>query len=82
MRLPDRFPPGLPEQCLLNYAHRLDGNMPWRPLPAHWNVMAPTTGDILGGAVSLHDKWWGPRNQEVAEVFLTVQRRMMEFHGL
>lgn len=27
---PDRFPPQLPEQNLLNYAHRPEGNMPWK----------------------------------------------------
>lgn len=27
---PGRFPPQLPEQNLLNYAHRPEGNMPWK----------------------------------------------------
>lgn len=79
LQLPGRFEPGLTEQNLLNYAHRLDGNMPWQPLKTHWNVMAPTLGDLRGGAMTLHDKWWNPRNQEVQDVFLSVRWRMEGF---
>jgi alpha-N-acetylglucosamine transferase len=32
LSLPGRFDPGFPEQNLLNYAHRREGNMPWKAL--------------------------------------------------
>lgn len=79
LRLPGRFPDGLAEQGLLNYAHRREGNMPWRPLRTHWNVMAPTLGDLRGGAVSLHDKWWSPRNEEIRDAFLSIRWQMEGF---
>ncbi|KAI6860906.1 glycosyltransferase family 8 protein, partial [Hortaea werneckii] len=36
--LEDRFDPHLPEQNLLNYAHRREGNMPWKQLDSKWNM--------------------------------------------
>jgi alpha-N-acetylglucosamine transferase len=74
--LPGRFQPDLPEQALLNYAHRLDGNLPWHRLKTSWNVMAPTLGDYYGGARTMHDKWWNPRNPEVYDLFNSIRWRM------
>jgi len=48
LRLTGRFDPGFPEQNLLNYAHRRDGNMPWKPLWYGWNVNWPTEKDWRG----------------------------------
>lgn len=48
LKIPGRFDPGFPEQNLLNYAHRHDGNMPWKPLWYGWNVNWPTENDWRG----------------------------------
>ncbi|KAI7538054.1 nucleotide-diphospho-sugar transferase, partial [Hortaea werneckii] len=40
--LEDRFDPHLPEQNLLNYAHRREGNMPWKQLDSKWNMHYPS----------------------------------------
>jgi alpha-N-acetylglucosamine transferase len=58
LKIPGRFDPGFPEQNLLNYAHRRDGNMPWKPLWYGWNVNWPTEKDWRGGARSFHAKYW------------------------
>lgn len=58
LNLEGRFDPGFPEQNLLNYAHRRDGNMPWKPLWYGWNVNWPTDRDWRGGARSFHAKYW------------------------
>ncbi|KAK0889439.1 hypothetical protein LTR91_026278 [Friedmanniomyces endolithicus] len=58
LKLPGRFDTGFPEQILLNYAHRRDGNMPWKPLWYGWNVNWPTERDWRGGAHSFHAKYW------------------------
>lgn len=55
-----RFNHDLPEQNLLNYAHRREGSMPWQALDTRWNLQWPTMADLQGGVISLHDKWWGP----------------------
>ncbi|KAF2725698.1 glycosyltransferase family 8 protein [Polychaeton citri CBS 116435] len=58
LQLPGRFGPSFPEQDLFNYAHRRDGNMPWKPLWYGWNVNWPTENDWKGGAKSFHAKFW------------------------
>lgn len=58
LKLEGRFHPGLPEQGLLNYAHRKEGTMPWQPLWYGWNVNWPTEKDWRGGAHSFHAKFW------------------------
>lgn len=77
LRLRGRFDPGMPEQNLLNYAHRREGNMPWRQLDVSWNIQGPTMVDVEGGAISLHDKWWGLT--ELREIFLGWRWRMEGF---
>ena len=75
--LPDRFVPRLPEQNLLNYAHRREGNMAWQQLDTKWNIHYPTTDDLKGGVASLHDKWWSPVNENMGP-YLTSWRWRME----
>jgi len=48
LRAPGKFDSGFPEQNLLNYAHRREGNMPWKVLWYGWNVNWPTENDWRG----------------------------------
>lgn len=72
-----RFDPYLPEQNLLNYAHRREGNMPWRQLDTRWNMHYPSVADLTGGVASLHEKWWAPVNEDL-KPFLQSWRWRME----
>jgi len=47
-----------PDQDALNYAHRRDGNMPWRRLGAQWQANWPTKRDWEAGVKSFHAKYW------------------------
>ncbi|USW57468.1 Putative glycosyl transferase, family 8, nucleotide-diphospho-sugar transferase [Septoria linicola] len=78
--LPGRFDPGFPEQNLLNYAHRQDGNMPWKPLWYGWNVNWPTAKDWRGGARSFHAKYWDgdPSHDPVLKAIWKEQRAEMQ----
>ncbi|KAL9623537.1 MAG: hypothetical protein Q9160_002218 [Pyrenula sp. 1 TL-2023] len=77
----DRFNHDLPEQNLLNYAHRRDGNMPWQALDPAWNVQYPSLKDVEGGAASLHDKWWDERAQPgLWALYRGWRMRMMGFN--
>lgn len=59
---PARFSGKFPEQDLLNYAHRWNGNMPWKQLVDwRWNVNWPTRRDLEAGARSFHAKYWEPK---------------------
>ncbi|KAK5141576.1 hypothetical protein LTR04_002549 [Oleoguttula sp. CCFEE 6159] len=49
LAIKDRFYPAFPEQNLLNYAHRKEGNMPWSHLWYGWNMNWPTVKDLEGG---------------------------------
>ncbi|KAF1355361.1 nucleotide-diphospho-sugar transferase, partial [Delphinella strobiligena] len=53
-----KFDPAFPEQNLLNYSHRMEGNMPWQRVLFGWNVNWPTRRDWEGGAGSFHAKFW------------------------
>lgn len=55
---PKKFDPHLPEQGLLNYAHRRDGPMPWRDFHYTWTTTWPSWREVAKGAKSLHEKWW------------------------
>lgn len=79
MRLPEeagRFPPNMPEQNLLNYAHREDGNMPWEPLSVEWNIHYPTDEDLEGGVASLHEKWWEGEHDGIRRYMSVWKGRM------
>lgn len=58
LHIEGRFDPGYMEQSLLNYAHRREGNMPWKPIWYGWNANWPTSKDWRGGARSFHSKYW------------------------
>ncbi|KAF4209904.1 hypothetical protein CNMCM5878_004993 [Aspergillus fumigatiaffinis] len=49
---------GFPDQDLLNYAHRLEGPMPWQKLHFSWHLNWPNDNDLNGGMSALHAKWW------------------------
>ncbi|KAI7614749.1 hypothetical protein KC319_g19805, partial [Hortaea werneckii] len=80
LKLPGRFDPGFPEQNLLNYAHRRDGNMPWKPLWYGWNVNWPTEKDWRGGARSFHAKYWDgdPSHDPLLKAIWKEQKAEME----
>lgn len=47
------------EQALLNFAHRLDGPMPWVSLEVGvWSCNWPSEEDLRRGCRSLHHKFW------------------------
>lgn len=75
-----RFDPLLPEQNLLNYAHRREGNMPWKQLGNTWNMHYPTEADLRGGVKSLHEKWWEPVNKELRPYLESWRWRMEGFY--
>ncbi|KAK4615966.1 hypothetical protein CLAFUW4_10100 [Fulvia fulva] len=82
-KLPGRFDPTFPEQNLLNYAHRRNGNMPWKVIWYGWNVNWPTEKDWRGGARSFHAKYWDgdPSHDPVLKAMWREQRAEMEgFH--
>jgi alpha-N-acetylglucosamine transferase len=56
--LKGRFDTTYPEQNLLNYAHRQDGNMPWGRLHHSWNIVLPNMNDVKAGVASVHSKLW------------------------
>jgi alpha-N-acetylglucosamine transferase len=65
LEIPSRFDSSFMEQGLLNYAHRREGNMPWRAFEAgRWNVNWPSSKDAAYGTATLHDKFWDPANEE------------------
>ena len=53
-----RFDSRFPEQNLLQYAHRQNGNMPWRHLDWHWNVNWGRFEDIDEGVRSFHSRFF------------------------
>ena len=71
---PGRFEPELPEQNLLNYAHRPNGNMPWVHLDTKWNMHYPSVQDLEGGVATLHEKWWEPVRYTQYQTFDCVKR--------
>ena len=72
----NKFNPEFPEQNLLNYAHRGEGNMPWQQLGNTWNIHYPTVDDLHQGAKSLHEKWWDPENKDLQSYLETWRWRM------
>ncbi|KAJ5101896.1 hypothetical protein NUU61_004118 [Penicillium alfredii] len=56
---PDSFPFwGLPDQNLLNYAHRLDGPLPWQQLEPSWYINWVNPNDLEGEVAIFHIKYW------------------------
>ncbi|EME88017.1 glycosyltransferase family 8 protein [Pseudocercospora fijiensis CIRAD86] len=77
---PGRFEPELPEQNLLNYAHRRNGNMPWIQLDTKWNMHYPTVQDLEGGVATLHEKWWEPMYADLRPYLESWRWRMEGFY--
>lgn len=80
MQIENRFKPEFPEQNLLNYAHRPDGNMPWKMLNNTWNIHYPTMNDLQGGVASLHEKWWAPEVKELKPYLEAWRWRMQGYY--
>jgi alpha-N-acetylglucosamine transferase len=80
MNTAGKFNPQLPEQNLLNYAHRRGGNMPWLQLDNTWNMHYPTMDDVHKGVKSLHDKWWAPENNEMRPYLESWRWRMEGYY--
>ena len=83
MQTRERFQSHLPEQNLLNYAHRPradGGSMPWRPLSTEWNIHYPTSHDLKGGVASLHEKWWAPVDKSLSPYMESWRWRMEGFY--
>jgi alpha-N-acetylglucosamine transferase len=55
---PNLFDPSMPEQNLFNYAHRVDGPMPWQHLDEKWNTNCPNYKDLEMGWKTVHGKHW------------------------
>ncbi|KAH8693691.1 putative glycosyl transferase family 8 family [Talaromyces proteolyticus] len=55
---PDAFDVDYPEQNLLNFAHRTDGQMPWQDLGTYWNAITQLNPSYDPNVRSLHHKWW------------------------
>lgn len=53
-----RFPGKYMEQGLLSYAHRWEGNLPWKPLHWKWNTNWAVFNDTLVDIATLHVKYW------------------------
>lgn len=78
--LDGRFNPHLPEQNLLNYAHRREGNMPWKAMANTWNIHYPSPDDLMGGVASLHVKWWAPEYPDLRPYLESWRWRMEGFY--
>ncbi|EPE30625.1 Nucleotide-diphospho-sugar transferase [Glarea lozoyensis ATCC 20868] len=84
--LKDRFDTTYPEQNLLNYAHRLDGNMPWGRLHHSWNIVLPNMDDVKAGVASVHAKLWTegealkPVPRGLQEMWRKKNKEMEEFY--
>ncbi|KAH8598346.1 nucleotide-diphospho-sugar transferase [Bisporella sp. PMI_857] len=74
----DRFNPRTPEQSLWAYAHRRDGNMPWKQLHHDWNVNWAVWADKEHGIASLHSKFWELGHDKLLRDFAMEIRWKME----
>lgn len=79
LNIPDRFGAHEPEQGLLNYVHRREGNMPWRKISSKWNIHFPSLDDFEGGVASLHDKYWQPESEKLRSYEESWRWRMEGF---
>ncbi|KAH8880884.1 nucleotide-diphospho-sugar transferase [Thozetella sp. PMI_491] len=77
LEIENRFPGKFFEQDLFNYAHRREGNMPWRSLQPTWNVNWPTGKDYDAGVRSFHGKYWDPKRKHDPFLLKNWQERMV-----
>ncbi|EWC47245.1 hypothetical protein DRE_03364 [Drechslerella stenobrocha 248] len=71
-----RFNPTTMEQSMLNYAHRLDGPMPWGRLNYQWSATWPNTADVKGGVASLHEKFWSAGEEDTRRLWRDAWKKM------
>jgi alpha-N-acetylglucosamine transferase len=74
---PLRFDPALPEQNLLNWAHRIQGGMPWHQIDRKWISHHTTAQDIEGGVYAAHEHYWDPLHPD-AQPYLVAKKAEME----
>ena len=75
--IPNKIDLAYPEQNLLNYVHRIDGQMPWRDVGVHWNSITALGQSFAPDVRSLHHKWWNEvRNQTVNDYVADAVERM------
>jgi len=77
MAIEGRFNPSSPEQNMWNWAHRLDGNMPWVQVDPDWTTNCPNYEDYEHGIRSFHEKWWiSDRSNELMDLMRQSRFRM------
>ncbi|KAL4787729.1 nucleotide-diphospho-sugar transferase [Aspergillus varians] len=77
---PGAFEANYPEQNLLNYAHRVDGRMPWRDIGVQWSQKGASRAQYEGGLKSVHQKWWIAMHDEVLDGYVeNVMAEMRAF---
>jgi hypothetical protein len=70
---------GIPDQDLLNHAHRWGGPMPWRRLHWSWYINWSNDNDLNGRMALLNAKWWGSdMGTSAVEQFALARRWEME----
>ncbi|KAF3921283.1 hypothetical protein ABW21_db0207195 [Orbilia brochopaga] len=74
-----RFDPHTMEQSLLNYAHRVDGPMPWGRLANNWSATWPNHDDLKGGVASLHEKFWAAGEADMRQMWFDARDKMKKF---
>ncbi|KAF3922983.1 hypothetical protein ABW20_dc0102933 [Dactylellina cionopaga] len=74
-----RFDPHTMEQSLLNYAHRLNGAMPWGRLDYQWSATWPNHADLEGGVASLHEKFWSAGEDDMRRLWYDTRDNMEKY---
>ncbi|KAF3938972.1 hypothetical protein ABW19_dt0203199 [Dactylella cylindrospora] len=74
-----RFDPHTMEQSLLNYAHRIEGPMPWGRLDYQWSATWPNQADLKGGVASLHEKFWAAGEEDMKKMWFRTKARMEDY---
>lgn len=74
-----RFDPHTMEQSLMNYAHRMDGPMPWGRLDYHWSATWPNQADVAGGVASLHEKFWTAGEKTTRQLWFDAKLKMEKY---
>jgi alpha-N-acetylglucosamine transferase len=67
-----------PEQNLLNFAHRTDGQMPWQVLNTTWNDITQLNPSYNRNARSLHHKWWVELSDKPIQNFIKGAMERMD----
>lgn len=78
--LKNRFNGRFPEQSLWAYAHRKEGNLPWKQLGHMWNINRVVWSDVEHGVASLHVKWWSSKiDPRLKDLAMRIRGRMEGF---